>query len=806
MTSQQIKHSIEHNLSKYYGVSPKEAGSEQVYKAAVLAVRDMLLEKRKNFNREFRAAKKKRVYYICMEFLLGRSLKNSIYNLGIESEFNAAVAELGCTAEQLYESEPDAGLGNGGLGRLAACFMDALASGSYPAMGFSLRYEYGLFKQRIVDGWQTELPDVWLPGGEVWLVQRSDKVFDIKFDGHVREDWSENGLKVSHRDAKVVEAVGYDLIIPGYGGESVSVLRLWKPVAISSFDMESFSQGDYMQATQESAEAELLGKVLYPSDNHFEGKSLRLKQQYFLVSASVQNIIADHKKRYGSLDTLPDYCAIHINDTHPAMVVPELMRILIDENGYSWESAWDITVRSVSYTNHTVLSEALERWQADLIERRLPRIYNIIKEIDRRFTSALWERFPGRWDKIDGMAVLSGGQVKMASLAVIGSHTVNGVSKLHSDIIKQTVFSDYAQLQPEKFTNVTNGIAFRRWLCQANPLLTSLLKESIGDGFIADNSRITEFERFKDDAEILSKLHDIKRSNKERLANYLKKQTGVSIDPQSIFDVQAKRLHEYKRQLLNALKIISLYLELLDDPDKDIVPKTFLFAAKAAPGYYMAKQIIRLINFISADIARRPKLRSKLNVVFLENYSVSLAELLIPAADISQQISLAGKEASGTGNMKFMLNGALTLGTLDGANVEIFEQVGADNMFLFGMNAGQVEELWKKGYSSTCFYMKDGRLRRAVDYLVNGFDGQTFVDLNQYLLRGSGVADPYMCCADFTAYMDMQPKIDVKYTDTRSFQRSALINIANAGFFSADRSIKTYADEIWNLSPVDIKK
>lgn len=802
MTELKIRQEIEGKLSRYYGVLPSEATKDQLYKAVVMTVRDILLEKRKNFHRKVKQEQAKRVYYLCMEFLLGRSLKNNLYNLGLTDCYAAALRDFGIELKELYEMEPDAGLGNGGLGRLAACYMDALAAQDYPAMGFSIRYEYGLFKQKIVDGWQMELPDNWLPGGEVWLTQRSDKVFDVKFDGHIRENWTDEGLKIEHYDANVIEAVGYDMMISGADSQAVSVLRLWRPVNKSNFNMESFSQGDYFNAVKQSTDAELLGKVLYPSDNHFEGKSLRLKQQYLLVSASIQNIIDDHKKRYGSLDSLPERAAIHINDTHPALCIPELMRILIDENGYSWDSAWNIVTHTVNYTNHTVMAEALETWQEDLIERRLPRIYSIIKEINQRYCGDLWQRYPGQWDKIERMAILSHEQVRMANLSIVGSARVNGVSALHSEIIKKTIFRDFYEDTPQKFTNVTNGIAYRRWLCQANPGLDRLIADCIGAGFRRDAACLTELRKYENNRDVLKRLGEIKHENKIAFANLAKSKYGVSIDPHTLFDVQVKRLHEYKRQLLNALKIISLYLDLKENPDLEVIPKTFIFAAKAAPGYYTAKQIIKLLCYIASDIQKNPRIREKLNVVFLENYCVSLAEGLMPASEISEQISLAGKEASGTGNMKFMINGAVTLGTLDGANIEIKEHAGADNIFIFGMNAEQVDALWKKGYNSTFYYMRDERLKRTIDYLNTGFDGQSFSDINQYLLRGTGVADPYMCCADFHDYMETQKKIDEVYRDELRFQRMALHNIAGAGAFSADRSVREYADGIWHLKPV----
>lgn len=799
-TKSEISLMIKSKLSRYFNATPKDATKDQIYKSVVMSVRDILLESRKNFNVKLNEKKGKRIYYLCIEFLLGRSLKHNVYNMELNCVLESALAEYGFSLEDLYEMEPDAGLGNGGLGRLAACFMDSLATLDYAAMGFSIRYEYGLFKQKIVDGWQMELPDVWLPGGEVWLMPRTDRVFKVKFDGKIEESWDSGKLKTEYVNATEVQAVGYDMMISGAGGESVSVLRLWRPTTEHKFDMMSFSQGDYTQALREDSEAELLGKVLYPSDNHFAGKSLRLKQQYFLVSASMQNIIADHKKRFKSLDTLPQYAAIHINDTHPALCIPELMRILMDENGYDWDSAWNIVTKTVAYTNHTVMSEALEKWEDDLLQRRLPRIYNIIKEINQRFCSAAWEKFPGEWDTIEKMAICSKGQIRMANLCVAGSHSVNGVSKLHSKIIKESIFKEFYNFTPEKFTNVTNGIAHRRWLTHSNKKLAALLSECIGDGFNKDAEKLKQFEKFKDDVTVLNKLKDIKLENKKSFADLVYKKSNIIIDPYTIFDVQAKRLHEYKRQLLNAIRIISVYLELKDNPDLDIVPHTYIFSAKAAPGYYMAKQIIKLICFISAEIEKNPKIREKLNVVFIENYCVTLAESLMPATEISQQISLAGKEASGTGNMKFMINGGITLGTLDGANIEIAEAVGSENIFIFGLKSEEVDELWKKGYNSSYYYMQNEKLKRAVDFLNTGFDG-SFADLAKYLLV-DGVADPYLCLADYNSYDEAHNMAETAYKDALKWNKMSLFNIANAGRFAADRSIADYAKNIWNLKSI----
>ena len=803
MTENEALTLIKNKLSKYYAVSAKDASREQVYKAVVMCIRDMLLEKRSAFNEKYVSQNGKRVYYLCMEFLLGQSLKNNSYNLGVEKAFDKALKkEFNLSMEDLYDEEPDAGLGNGGLGRLAACFMDALATGGYPAMGYSIRYEYGLFKQKIVDGWQMELPDIWLPGGEVWLTQRPDRSYKVKFDGYIKENWTENGLQVEHIDAHEVEAVGYDMIISGKDSEAVSVLRLWKTQNIHKFDMKTFSQGDYMRSMQEDNEAELLSKVLYPSDNHFEGKSLRLKQQYLLVSAALQDIVSQHKKRYGSLKTLPQKAAIHINDTHPALCIPELMRILIDENGFNWDDAWNIVCKTVAYTNHTVMSEALEKWNEDLIQRRLPRIYMILKEINERFCADIWNKFPGDWDKIDRMSIFSHGQIKMANLSVIASHTVNGVSALHSDIIKKSIFKDFADIYPNKFTNVTNGIAHRRWLCQSNPELSSLIKDCIGDKFVMDASHLSEFKKFENDATVLNELNKIKKIKKSQFCDYAHRKQGIIIDPDALFDVQAKRMHEYKRQLLNALYIISLYNDLKENPDAIKQPKTFIFGAKAAPGYYFAKQIIKLICALSEDIKKHPSVREKLNVVYMEDYCVSMAEKLMPATEISEQISQAGKEASGTGNMKFMINGALTIGTLDGANVEMQQACGADNIFIFGLTAHEVDNLWKRGYNSSEFYLNNQKLIKVIDALNKGFNGQSFSDIAHYLLTGSPVADPYMCLADFGDYCAIHEKADATYEDKKLWAKMSLNNIATAGVFAADRSIKEYAERIWHLKAI----
>lgn len=803
ITEKEVKELVNGKLARYFGVSPTEASKDQLYRAVVMSVRDILLQKRQQFYKKCKAKRAKRVYYLCMEFLLGRSLKNSLFNLSATDVFAKAISSYGVSLEDLYELEPDAGLGNGGLGRLAACFMDALASGNYPAMGYSLRYEYGLFKQKIVDGWQTELPDVWLPSGEVWLTQRTDKSFIVRFNGRVEEVWTENGVQINYVDTKDIEAVAYDMMISGKDSEAVSVLRLWKAKPVQDFNMKLFSQGDYYQAMSDDNDADVLTKVLYPADNHLNGKSLRLKQQYFLCSASIQNIISDHRRRYGDLRDLPKLAAIHLNDTHPAMAIPELMRILVDEYYFKWEEAWAITTATCAYTNHTVLAEALETWSEDLVQRTVPRIHSIIQEINRRMCEELWNAYPGEWNKIARMSLIEHNRVKMANLSVYGSHSVNGVAALHSDIIKKSIFKDFYEFSPEKFGNVTNGIAYRRWLCQANPELTELLSDCIGNGFIHDSAKLADFKKFENDESVLKRLEEIKSIKKRQFAEYAKKKQGFVIDPNSIFDTQAKRLHEYKRQLLNTLNIIDTYLDLQENPDLNIQPKTYIFGAKAAPGYSMAKQIIKLINFLAADIRKHPKINEKLNVVYMEDYNVTMSEKLMPASEVSEQISLAGKEASGTGNMKFMINGALTIGTLDGANVEMAEAVGDDNIFIFGLKSNEVDDIWRSGYSSSKYYNDSPKLRRIIEALIIGFNGESFSDMANYLLTGSPIADPYMCMADFVSYSRTQHQISELYVkDKKKWNQMSLRNIAASGYFSADRSIKEYAEKIWNLKQI----
>ena len=799
ISTTQAKKLITDKLSHFFGVAPDVATDEQFYKAVAMIVRDELSKKNSDFRHTAKGQDSKEIYYLCMEFLMGRSLKNNLYNLGLTETFDKALSSMGVKLDNLYEQEPDAGLGNGGLGRLAACYLDGLATTGFQSMGYSLRYEAGIFKQKLIDGWQTELPDFWLPGGDVWLVPREERSCKVAFEGYIEDSWDGDFHHVNHKDANVVEAIPYDMYVSGKG-EGVSRLRLWaakKP----ELDMTLFNEGSYMKAMEQSAMAEAITKVLYPADNSPEGKSLRLRQQYFLVSASIQDIIQRHLTKYGTLDNLPDKVAIHINDTHPTMAIPELMRIMLDECGYSWDDAWSIVTRTVAYTNHTVMKEALECWSEELYSRLLPRIYQITKEIDNRFRAYVWSATYDA-DRVERMAVVSNGVVRMANLCVIGSHSVNGVSALHSEILKETVFNDFYNLTPEKFCNVTNGIAFRRWICQANPALTEYLTSLIGDGFITKSDELEKLRQFNDDKKVLAKLDEIKHENKVRFAKIIKKRNGVDINPDSIFDVQVKRLHEYKRQQLNILNIISEYQMLKENPNADYYPKTYIFASKAAPGYFMAKKLIQLIDALSNVINNDPDVNDKLKVVFLEDYNVSLAEVLMPAADISEQISLAGTEASGTGNMKLMLNGAITLGTLDGANVEIHDAVGEDNIYIFGMKTPEVEQLKKAGYFPQSYIQNNEALAKAMAFLQNGVNGKKFDEVYYSLVN----TDPYMALADFTDYQRAQREISKAYADREKFVKMSLMNISGAGIFSADRSIMDYANNIWHTKPVQFAK
>lgn len=793
-TSQEIKSLLTAQIEAM-GSTPDLASDEIFYKACATLVRRILKEKRRHFMADTKSKGRKQVYYLSMEFLLGRSLKNAIYNLNLAPQFSQALKEMGVKMENLFELEPDAGLGNGGLGRLAACFMDALATCGYPAMGYSILYEFGIFKQKIIDGWQTELPDNWLPGGEVWFECIPEHSVDINFGGRVEEFWDYGYHHVLYKDYTTVKAVPYDIMISGYDGKAVSVLRVWSAKQ-SVLDMEAFNRGDYVNALSQESSAEVISKVLYPNDNHEAGKNLRLRQQYFLVAASISDIVRRHMEIYGTLDNFAEKNAIHINDTHPTLAIPELMRFLLDECGYPWDKAWTIVSNTFAYTNHTVMSEALERWNEDMFRTLLPRIYQIIVEINNRFCRQLTEQFHLDGYTVSRMAIIHEHHIRMANLCIAGSHSVNGVSTLHSNILKDSLFHDFYKIQPYKFKNVTNGIASRRWLYQSNPRLNNYIKELIGDGFMHDMSQLKKLLPYQTDKQVLEQLSKIKLANKEDFAQYIKDHTGQIIDPHSVFDVQVKRLHEYKRQHLNALHILALYNEIKSNPHANIQPTTFIFGAKAAPGYYMAKQIIKFICSLGKMIENDPQTRDILKIVYLEDYRVTLSELLMPASEISEQISLAGTEASGTGNMKLMLNGALTIGTWDGANVEIGQAVGDDNIFVFGMRTPEVDRLKQTGYYPQEIYLNNPVIKQAVDMIGNNIAGDRFEQISLSLKT----TDPYMVLRDFDSY-DRTRKLALNTyrNDPMKWQKMSLVNIAESGYFCADRAIQEYAHNVWNL-------
>ena len=790
--------SVRDNLKNLYRKTLEEADQQEIFQAVSFAVKDVINDRWLATQQVFDKEDSKIVYYMSMEFLVGTSLRNNLYNMGLLEPAGEILHDLGFSLESLCALEPDAGLGNGGLGRLASCYMDAATGLNYPVTGFSIRYEFGIFRQKIVDGWQMEFPDNWLEMGDVWLHTRKDDAVEVRFGGQVHEWMDGDKFKTAQTGYQSVIAVPHDLYISGYGSKAVNKLTLWSASMPQSFDMNAFSRGDYVRALEQNTMAEAISKVLYPADDHINGKRLRLRQQYLLVSSSLQSILNEHLKNYHTLDNLADKVAVHINDTHPALCVPELMRLLVDEHDYGWERAWEITCATLSYTNHTVMAEALERWPVDLFREQLPRIYAVCQEINRRLMEKLhcvYPNDPGKWDY---MAAVTNSEVRMANLCLACCHKINGVSQLHTEILEKTIFRDYYNLDHSRFLNITNGIAYRRWLCQSNPALTGYLQSLIGDGFLKDANALEALLQYRDNTDVLENLQAIKRKNKVRLAAYIAEHNGINVDPDSIFDVQVKRLHEYKRQLLNVLHILTLYNDIKDHPEKPVYPQTFIFAAKASPGYYLAKQIISLIVAVSNLVNSDPQVQNKLKVVFIEDYKVSLAEIIIPAADLSEQISVAGKEASGTSNMKLMINGAVTLGTLDGANVEIHEQVGDENIFLFGMKAHEVEELWQRGYHPTEFVTPE--LQAVLDMLTSGVLGQRFDDLVDSLLTNRfGTADPYMTLADFQDYARAQRDVAAVYQDKQHFARMSLINIAKAGIFSSDRAVKEYADEIWDL-------
>ena len=795
-TTQGMKQALTDKLRLGFGVTPEEADDAQVMRAAALVLRDVMTERGVESRMATRREEKRKVHYLSMEFLLGRSLEKNAYNLGVSGVLREAIGELGFRAADIFEVEPDAGLGNGGLGRLAACYLDSMTTLDIPAAGYSICYELGIFRQRIVDGQQVELPDNWKDIGGAWLMPKPQETEEVFFGGTVRKFWDNGRLHVVPEGATKVLAVPCDMEITGYGTEHVNLLRLWDAKSPTPVDMSLFSQGEYLRASEQEAMAETIAKILYPEDNHYEGKSLRLKQQYFFVSATMQSIMRKHIEVYGTAANFHEKNVIQINDTHPALVIPELMRILMDDAGLDWDTAWNITTHSVAYTNHTVLSEALERWPQELMQSLLPRVWTIITEIARRYQEKI-ENYYHDEAKTREMAIIWDGQVRMANLCIAGGMAVNGVSALHSDILRNDVFKYQCAMEPEKFKNVTNGIDHRRWLAQINPRLDELVRALAGgDEYLLHPEALKKLEAYADDTAVLNRLGEIKRANKLDFAAYVKKTQGIVLNTDAIFDVQVKRLHEYKRQLLNAMHIIYLYQQLQNDPNRAMQPRVFLFGAKAAPGYAVAKRIIRLINSLAAEINADPICRDRLQVVFLENYRVSLAEHLMPASEVSQQISTAGKEASGTGNMKFMMNGALTVGTLDGANVEMHEVLGDENMFLFGLHADEVARLKAQGYAPQRLCERDDALKRVVDQLRTGFsDGVSYDDLAQRLLQ----RDEYMLLQDFASYCAAEQRMAKTYADRAAWDRMSLLNIARSGIFAADRAVAQYADNIWHV-------
>ena len=796
-TKREFEKLLKDKLMSECNVTLDTASADQIYRCLAMITRQLMSDRQKQFQSKVLGEGKKQVYYLCMEFLMGRSLRTSLFNLGLNEVAESVLADADIKIDTIYEQEPDAGLGNGGLGRLAACYLDGMATDGIPGTGYSILYEYGIFKQKIVDGWQQETADNWLPGGQVWIKSHPDQAQEIRFDGQAVETWEGGFHHVKYENYNSVIAVPNDMYVAGYGTNGVSKLRLWQAKA-PSFDMSSFNAGNYNTAISQSASAELISKILYPNDNHTEGKILRLRQQYFFSAASIADILQNHLNQYGTLDNLADKVAIQLNDTHPTVAIPEMMRILLDECSYEWDAAFDICRKVFAYTNHTVMSEALEKWNADIFRNTLPRIWQIVCEMDRRCRADLAKAFPGDQGKIDYMAIIGDNQVRTANICAYTCHAINGVSKLHSEIIKDSVFHDYFLYKPQAFKNVTNGIAYRRWLLASNPGLTSLLEETIGDGFKTDAAELKKLEKFVDDKTVQAAAAKVKRENKVLFANYLQRSTGQVIDPDSIFDCQVKRMHEYKRQHLNALNIAAEYLYLKNNPNAEFTPKTYIFGAKAAPGYYMAKQMIRMICKLGKMIDEDPAVRGKLRIVYLEDYCVSLSERLMPASEVSEQISLAGTEASGTGNMKFMLNGAITLGTLDGANVEIADAAGHENEIIFGMLTPEVNALKGMGYHPNAFISGDNTAMAVLDFLEKGWNGENFSEVTSNLRN----SDPYMVMADFKDYRRAQHDLQELYRDKQKWNHMSLMNISNAGIFSADRSIMDYARDIWGATPV----
>jgi len=799
-----FKRDYNNKFVKLHGKELKEGNNQQKYEALGSLVRDYVISTWMDTNNRYNKTGEKQVYYFSMEFLLGRLLGDFLLNLGIRDICKEALSELDIDLEAIENLEQDQGLGNGGLGRLAACFLDSMASLNIAGHGCGIRYKYGFFEQKIVDCQQVETSDNWLREGNVWEIKKQDKSEIVKFGGIIVSDYVNGKLTFTHVNYEPVLAVPYDTPIVGYENEVVNTLRLWSAEPVSNeFDFSSFSRGDFLKAISYKNSVEAISLVLYPEDSFYEGKMLRLKQQYFFVSAGIQSIVRHYKKHNGDIKLLDEKIAIHINDTHPTLAIPELMRILVDEEGLSWENAWRITQNTISYTNHTILAEALEKWPIDMFKSLLPRIYMIIEEINKRYCEELWNKYAGQWDKISRMAIIGDGYVRMANLAIVGSHSVNGVAKLHTDILKKKEMSDFYYLYPSKFNNKTNGITHRRWLIRSNPELTNLLVDTIGENFIKHPNDLENFKNYLNDKNVLKRLGEIKKGNKERLAQEIYKSNGIVIDTNSIFDVQIKRIHAYKRQTLNCLRIMDLYNKLIDNPNLDIIPRTFIFAGKAAPGYYLAKNIIELICRIAETVNNDPRVNEKIKVVMLENYQVSLAEKIIPATDLSEQISTTTKEASGTSNMKFMMNGAITMATLDGANIEIKDEVGEDNIIIFGLNAEEVLNYYKNGgYSSWDICNNDSRLQRVTNDLINGKycrDKERFRSIYENLLTYN---DEFFVLKDFNSYLDAQERVNKLYIDKERWQRMCGINIAHSGIFSSDRTIQEYATGIWGSTVI----
>ena len=805
-----IKAELLEKLRTAFGSGLEEATDEQIYQALAMMVRDEVMQRRSASRGIRKETGAKKVYYLSAEFLVGRALHNNMVNLVNEKNYLKALEELGIDKNIIFEQEPEPGLGNGGLGRLAACFLDSLTTLKLPAMGCTIRYEFGLFRQKLVDGYQVEVPDNWLDAGNVWEIPRPHETVEVHFGGRV-VPYDDNGrMRFAHENYTTVEAVPYDIPVIGYDNTMVNMLRTWSARSPKRIDMQSFNSGQYVKAMAERELAEVISKILYPNDDSYQGKELRLKQQYFFSSASIQYAVNDFLKVYGpQWEIFSDKVAVHINDTHPAVAIPELMRILMDEHDLSWEEAEQICYNTFAYTNHTVLQEALERWPESLFAEQLPRIYMILQEMNKRLCAKLWDVYPGQWERIGHMAILGYNQVHMANLCVACTHSVNGVSAIHTDILKKQTFHDYYVMQPRKFVSITNGITHRRWLFQCNPGLADLIDETIGEKWRKDINLLHELEPYADDASFKEKFAQVKYFNKLRLTDRVRRMQGVEINPDSLFDAQAKRLHEYKRQLMNALGILMFYNEIVEHPDRAYLPRTYIFGAKAAPGYHRAKLTIKLINAIADLVKKHPVASKYINVVFLENYCVSQAEVLMPAAEVSEQISTAGKEASGTGNMKFMMNGAVTIGTMDGANCEIYDAVGADNIYIFGLTAEQVERGYSN-YRASEIYETNPAIRKVMEQLIDGTlcpeNPRMFQEIYHALLfgDGGGMADPYFVLKDLPQYVVTQKKIASDYTDKDKWLHKAIMNTACSGCFSSDRTITEYNNYIWHLKPLEL--